>query len=128
MVVVLTLAVNGTTTGALLRALGLTRPDVSVQVAVDKARRHIRRQCMAVYHEHLTTHDDVMGTADFRVVQVHGRGRFPNPTAAVHRTSVMSTAVIKRKCTTHSTSALFGPITRTPIPHTTHPRTQDERD
>ena len=124
----LTLAVNGTTTGALLRALGLTRPDVSVQVAVDKARRHIRRQCMAVYHDHLTTHDDVMGTADFRVVQVHGRGRFPNPTAAVHRTSVMSTAVIKRKCTTHSTSALFGPITRTPIPHTTHPRTQDERD
>ena len=71
-VVVLTLAVNGTTTGALLRALGLTRPDVSVQVAVDKARRHIRRQCMAVYHEHLTTHDDVMGTADFRVVQVRG--------------------------------------------------------
>ena len=58
-VVVLTLAVNGTTTGALLQKLGLTRPDVSVQVAVDKARRHIRRQCMAVYHEHLTTHDDV---------------------------------------------------------------------
>ena len=37
-------------------------------MAVRKARRHIRRQCMAVYHEHLTTHDDVMGTADFRAV------------------------------------------------------------
>ena len=67
-VVVLTLAVNGTTTGFLLQKLGLTRPEVSVQVAVRKARRHIRRQCMAVYHEHLTTHDDVMGTADFRAV------------------------------------------------------------
>ena len=67
-VVVLTLAVNGTTTGFLLQKLGLTRPEVSVQVAVRKARRHIRRQCMSVYHEHLTTHDDVMGTADFRAV------------------------------------------------------------
>ena len=67
-VVVLTLAVNGTTTGTLLQMLGLTRPEVSVQVAVRKARRHIRDQCMAVYHEHLTTHDDVMGTADFRAV------------------------------------------------------------
>ena len=67
-VVVLTLAVNGTTTGFLLQRLGLTRPEVSVQVAVRKARRHIRRQCMSVYHEHLTTSDDVMGTADFRAV------------------------------------------------------------
>ena len=67
-VVVLTLAVNGTTTGTLLQMLGLTRPEVSVQVAVRKARRHIRDQCMAVYHEHLTTRDDVMGTADFRAV------------------------------------------------------------
>ena len=67
-VVVLTLAVNGTTTGFLLQKLGLTRPEVSVQVAVRKARRHIRRQCMSVYHEHLTTRDDVMGTADFRAV------------------------------------------------------------
>ena len=33
-----------------------------------QARRHIRRQCMSVYHEHLTTSDDVMGTADFRAV------------------------------------------------------------
>ena len=64
----LTLAVIGTTTGFLLQRLGLTRPEVSVQVAVRKARRHIRRQCMSVYHEHLTTSDDVMGTADFRAV------------------------------------------------------------
>ena len=68
-VVVLTLAVNGTTTGFLLqRHLGLDAAEVSVQVAVRKARRHIRRQCMSVYHEHLTTSDDVMGTADFRAV------------------------------------------------------------
>jgi NhaP-type Na+/H+ or K+/H+ antiporter len=53
-VVVLTLTVNGTTTAALLQWLGLTRPEVSVQVAVRRARRHIREQCMAVYHEHLT--------------------------------------------------------------------------
>ena len=66
-VVVMTLAVNGTTTGWLLQWLGLTRPEVSVQVAVRRARRHIREQCMAVYHEHLTG-DDVMGTASFRVV------------------------------------------------------------
>ena len=67
-VVVLTLAVNGTTTGWLLQRLGLTRPEVDVQVAVSKATRHIREQCMATYHEHLTTSDDVMGTADFRAV------------------------------------------------------------
>jgi NhaP-type Na+/H+ or K+/H+ antiporter len=67
-VVVLTLSVNGTTTAFLLQWLGLTRPEVSVQVAVRKARRHIREQCLAVYHEHLTTSDDVMGTADFRAV------------------------------------------------------------
>ena len=67
-VVVGTLAVNGTTTGQLLQWLGLTRPEVSVQVAVSKARKHIRDQCLAMYHEHLTKFDDVMGTADFRAV------------------------------------------------------------
>ena len=67
-VVVGTLAVNGTTTGQLLQWLGLTRPEVSVQVAVSKARKHIRDQCLAIYHEHLTKFDDVMGTADFRAV------------------------------------------------------------
>ena len=66
-VVVLTLAVNGTTTAWLLQLLGLTRPEVDVQVAVRKARRHIRDQCLAVYHEHLTA-DDVMGTASYRAV------------------------------------------------------------
>ena len=67
-VVVLTLTVNGTTTSMVLQRLGLTRPEVSVQVAVRKARKHIRDQCLAVYYEHLTTSDDVMGTADFRAV------------------------------------------------------------
>jgi 1-aminocyclopropane-1-carboxylate deaminase/D-cysteine desulfhydrase-like pyridoxal-dependent ACC family enzyme len=46
--VVLTLAVNGTTTAGLLQILGLTRPEVNVQIAVRKARRHIREQCLAV--------------------------------------------------------------------------------
>jgi hypothetical protein len=45
-------------------------------------------------------------------------GLSPNPGLPVSSPSLTSTAVIKRKCTTHTTNALFGPITRTPMPHT----------
>ena len=38
-------------------------------------------------------------------------GLSPNPGLPVSSPSLTSTAVIKRKCTTHSTNALFGPIT-----------------
>jgi len=35
------------TMAGLLQILGLTRPEVNVQIAVRKARRHIREQCLA---------------------------------------------------------------------------------
>lgn len=66
-VVVLTLVVNGTTTGALLRGLGLTKPRASAAAAVRMAWKSICEKCMNAYYLQLGA-DDVMGSPDFRTV------------------------------------------------------------